>query len=232
MTIRAILVLILSLAFAASPLLVPGFGGFETSQFPVPLEDPPVQPAGYAFGIWGVIYLWLIAMGGYGAWMRRADAAWDATRPPLIVSLAVGAVWLPVAQASAVWATVLIWAMLGGALVALARAPDRDAWWLRAPLGLYAGWLTAASAVSLGLLAPGWGVPPFGPVGWAYLAPGVGLVVGAATLLRRASLTYGLAIAWALVAVTVRNGASPLGAFAALAALGILALTLARLRRR
>ena len=125
MTIRAILVLILSLAFAASPLLVPGFGGFETSQFPVPLEDPPVQPAGYAFGIWGVIYLWLIAMGGYGAWMRRADAAWDATRPPLIVSLAVGAVWLPVAQASAVWATVLIWAMLGGALVALARAPER-----------------------------------------------------------------------------------------------------------
>ena len=34
--------------------LVPGFGGFDANQFPVPQVNPSVQPAGYAFSIWGL----------------------------------------------------------------------------------------------------------------------------------------------------------------------------------
>ena len=54
--LKSILVALAALAFAASPLLVPGFGGFDPNRFPVPQENPPVQPAGYAFAIWGLIY--------------------------------------------------------------------------------------------------------------------------------------------------------------------------------
>ena len=54
------------LFFAASPFLSEGFNGFAPDQFPVPQDDPPVQPAGYAFSIWGVIYLWLIVGTGFG----------------------------------------------------------------------------------------------------------------------------------------------------------------------
>ncbi|MEM7490315.1 MAG: hypothetical protein AAF390_14435 [Pseudomonadota bacterium] len=225
MSIRAVLVLLATLAFAISPAFTPGFGGFEPSQFPVPQDDPPVQPAGYAFSIWGIIYLWLLASAAFGLWKRRQDPAWDATRVPLLVSLAVGAIWLSVAVASPIWATVLIWVMLFGALGALLRTPADDPWLLRAPIGLYAGWLTAASAVSLGLLAPGWGVPPFGAEGWAIAALSVGLAIGIAILRARASLLYGVAIVWALVAVTVRNGFDLVGLFAAAAALVVLAVT-------
>ena len=42
------------LLFAVSPLFTQGFNGFEPDQFPVPQDDPPVQPAGYAFSIWGL----------------------------------------------------------------------------------------------------------------------------------------------------------------------------------
>lgn len=228
--VRAVFVLLLAVGFAVAPFLTPGFGGYDPSQFPVPLDDPPVQPAGYAFSIWGLIYLWLIVSGGYGLWRRRDDAGWDATRVPLIVSLALGMPWLAVALASPLAATALIWAMLGGALWALMRTPDRDVALLRAPVGLYAGWLTAASAVSLGLVLPGWGVPPFDPIGWAFVALSVGLVVAVVALRRRPSLAYGAAVAWALAAVTARHGLDPLGVFAALAALGILGLTVVRLR--
>ena len=231
MTLRAALVLLLAVAFAAAPFLVPGFGGYDPSQFPVPIEDPPVQPAGYAFSIWGPIYLWLIVSGAYGLLRRRDDPGWDATRVPLIFSLAVGVPWLSIALASPVWATASIWAMLAGALGALLRTPARDMWLLRAPLGLYAGWLTAASAVSLGLLAPGWGVPPFGPEGWAFVAIAIGLVVAVIALSSRPSLSYGVAVGWALAAVAVRNGAEPLGLFAAAAAPATVAFTLIQLRR-
>ena len=62
----AYLTLALSVLFALSPLLAPDFGGFDPDQFPVPQDDPPVQPAGYGFAIWGVIYVWLILSAGFG----------------------------------------------------------------------------------------------------------------------------------------------------------------------
>ncbi|MEM8851082.1 MAG: hypothetical protein AAGE03_13740 [Pseudomonadota bacterium] len=229
MTLRALLVLAVTLAFAISPVFTPGFGGFRPDQFPVPLDNPPVQPAGYAFSIWGVIYLWLTVSAAFGLWQRRDDPDWDATRLPLLVSLAVGAIWLAVAVNSAIWATILIWVMLAGALVALIRTPRQDLWLLRAPIGLYAGWLTAASSVSLGLIAPGWGVPPLGAQGWAIVALSIGLALGIAILRVRASLLYGIAIVWALVAVTVRNGVDLVGLFALVAAVVVAGATLRQL---
>ena len=70
MPLRALLVLIATLAFAVSPVFVPGFGGYEPAQFPNPIEAPVVQPAGYAFSIWGVIYLWLLVSASFGLWKR------------------------------------------------------------------------------------------------------------------------------------------------------------------
>ncbi|MEM9794864.1 MAG: hypothetical protein AAF919_00130 [Pseudomonadota bacterium] len=228
MVFRALLVLIAAVAFAGSPFLVPDFGGYDPSQFPVPQTNPPVQPAGYAFGIWGVIYLWLVAMAGFGLAARRQHPDWDRSRWPLIASLGVGSIWLSVAVVSPLWATVLIWTMLGTAIAALLRTPATDRWWLQEAVGLYAGWLTAASAVSIGLAASGWGIPPFAPEGWAIAALSLGLVIAVAVLTWRPVLSYGAAIVWALIAVAVRNGTDTVGIFALVAAAIIVAVTLGR----
>ena len=202
---KAALVATAALAFAAAPLAVP-FDGFEPGLYPVPQDDPPVQPAGYAFGIWGPIYLWLLAHALFGL-VRRSDApAWDATRWPMAGSLVVGAAWLPVAQFSPVWATVMIWAMLLAALLALVRTPEaQDRWLLRAPVSLYAGWLTAASWVALGLLGAGYGIGP-GQTGWAWIAL-IGALATALAVTRvvPAAPFYAAAVVWALIAVAVAN---------------------------
>lgn len=224
---KAILVAVAALAFAVSPFFVP-FDGFDPNKYPIPQDNPPVQPAGYAFSIWGLIYLWLLGHGAFGLLKRDTDEAWDRTRWPLFISLAVGASWLSVAETSPVMATVLIWVMLISALMALFRSAGPDRWLLQAPLAIYAGWLTAASFVSIGLLGAGYGVG-FGAVGWAWIALLAALAFAATvqTRLNRAP-EYGLTLIWALIAVAVANWPDEIGiavlAIAGAIGIGVLAL--------
>lgn len=208
MRAKASLLFAAALAFALSPFLVPGFGGFDPTLYPNPQIDPPVQPAGYAFAIWGPIYLWLLAATGFGVLRRHDDRDWDRHRMPLLVSLVIGAIWLPVALVSPIWATVLIFAMLVSAAIALARAPVADRWLGKAPIAFYAGWLTAASFASLGLTGAGYEIA-FGEVTWAQIC----IVLAFATALvvhwmRQDEPVYFLSVIWALIAIAVRNGST------------------------
>jgi hypothetical protein len=221
--IWSILVLLAAVAFAASPLISQGFNGFPPDRFPIPQINPPVQPAGYAFSIWLVIYVWLIASSGFGLIRRIEDPDWTEMRPWLFTSMAVGATWIPLANLSPILATVLILIMLGTALMALFKTGDTDRWWQQAPVAVYAGWLTAASAVSIGLLLGGYGWLPETPA--ALLALSIGLAGAVATqyFLHRAP-SYGITIIWALIGIIVGNS-DPLNvAFTALAAAGILVI--------
>jgi hypothetical protein len=168
--LKAVLLLVAAVAFAVVPFFTDPFTGFGPDRFPVPVDDPPIQPAGWAFAIWGVIYLWLLASAGFGLFKRDIDPGWDATRWPLIVSLAIGASWIPVALTAPVMSTILIWVMLIGALLALRAAPAHDRAWLALPIGLYAGWLTAASCVALATVAAGYGLGSVSTLSWVGVA--------------------------------------------------------------
>ena len=231
---KAVLVLVAALAFAMSPFWAGGFGGFDPDRFPVQQINPPVTPAGYAFSIWGLIYSWLILSAGYGLLRRAEDAGWDRVRWPLLVSLAVGASWIPVAQQSPLGALVLIWVMLVAALAAMFAAPRSDRWWLAVPLSIYAGWLSAASFVSVALNAAGFGIGP-GSLGWAWIAVAALVPFAAWVQMRRPWMAgYGLTLAWALAAVAVRNAGSEtaLAAVAGICAAGFAALPLLLARRQ
>ena len=223
MKFLAHITLLAALAFALSPLLSTGFNGFEPVQFPIPQDNPPVQPAGYAFSIWGLIYLWLIAAAGLGLWRHAQSPGWQAMRPALIASLGAGAFWLPLAQVSVLWATVLIFFMLATALSALLRAGAEDRLWLREPIGLYAGWLTAAASVSIGLLLAGFGFT--GATIAALIALALALVIALTiTALRPDTPAYPAGVIWALTGVILAN-LSPLNLpVLGLAALGAIVL--------
>lgn len=220
--IRPLVVLLLAIAFGASPIFTSGFRGYDPAQFPVP-GRPSILPATYAFSIWLAIYLWLVAHAAFGLWKRRRDPSWDAVRLPLIVSLAIGTTWLAVAVQSPVWASVLIAVMLGFALMAVFRAtaqPDR--WLLLAPLAVYAGWLTAATGVSVGVLLTGFGWLPDTIAAVLML-----LAVLTGTLFVQQRLArapeYGATVIWALIAVIVANGTGN-PAVSLLALIGIAAM--------
>ncbi|MFB9150257.1 hypothetical protein [Roseovarius ramblicola] len=226
----AILTFVAAVAFAASPFVSSGFNGFAPEQFPVPQDAPPVQPAGYAFSIWGVIYLWLIAGTGFGLLMRADAPGWRAGRAPLFLSLAVGSSWIAVAQISVIAATVQIWIMLVAALVALVRSGRSDRWLQAEPVGLYAGWLTGAASVSVGLILAGYGLVSETVAAFAGLLLAL-VIASAVQRVRPDSLAYPAAVIWALAGVIAANLAPLNVGVIGLAGAGIVYLAAMMLRR-
>lgn len=218
----AVLTFLTCVAFVISPIWVPDFGGFDADQFPFPQIEAPVQPEGYAFAIWGVIYFWLLVSATFGLWKRSDSPSWTSMRPALIVSLAIGAAWLPVATLSPIWATILIWMMLIPAIIALFCSPVGDQAWASLPIGLYAGWLSAASFAAIGLVMAGYGWTSQTTAAWlcVTLASALGFVVQ--WRLGRTP-TYGIAVIWALVAIVVQNGFA-LDSVAVVAIIGSIAM--------
>lgn len=229
MRLKAFLALLAALAFAIAPFFATSFRGYDQGAFPVPVIDPPIQPAGWAFSIWGLIYLVLLAHAAVGLRRHAENPQWDAARWPLILSLALGTAWLEVAQRAPVPATLQIWGMWAAAVVALSRASATSGELLRqAPLALYAGWLTAAAGVASGvvLIGQGWLVPL--PATLAMLVLIAALALGVMARLRP-SPAYGAAVIWALVGIIVANiGAG--WAVVGLAALAAVALAAAMIR--
>lgn len=225
----AALLVLVTIAFAISPAFTPNFGGYDPDQFPLRVERPAILPAGYAFSIWGPIYLWLALHALFGLWKRPDDPVWSEVRLPLIGSVAVGAVWLAVAVRSPVMASLLIALMLALALAALVRAPKRpDRWLLLAPVAVYAGWLTAATGVSVGVLMTGYGWLDNTAAAVVMLCA---VLLVAATVQRQIGRApeYAATVNWALAAVIVANAEANL-VVTLVAAAGILVMTWAAWR--
>ncbi len=205
MNIKPWLVLLAAIAFFIAPFVSPPFTGYDPDMFPVVIDRPYIQPAGYAFSIWGLIYTWLAVHAVFGVIKRRDDLAWDVTRLPLAGSALLGAVWLAIAGVAPGAATAVIWVMLGLAVLALLRAdPARDRWLLVAPIAIYAGWLSAAAAVSLGVILAGFGW--LSNTGSAIVMLALVLAMAVTIQLRkRGVLEYGATVIWALAGVIAVN---------------------------
>lgn len=227
MTLRAIFLILVTLIFAVAPFITPPFTGYDPGDFPVQIVRPAIQPAGYAFAIWSVIYVWLILHAAYGYWKRAHSVDWDLVRLPLIASLAMGTVWLAIAGAYPVLATVGILFMVITALVAFFQADEfYDRWMLSAPMAIYAGWLSAASAVSVGVLLAGYGVLTDTESALVMIV----IVFGVAVLvqwLRPYMPLYGVTVVWALIGVIAANAETNVvvALLAAAAASGMAAVT-------
>ena len=218
--IPAALVLVLALAFMAAPAFTPPFTGYAPGQLPVPIDRFFIQPAGYAFAIWGPIYLWLIGHAGFGLWQRPTQGAWARVRPALAGALALGTIWLAIATHWPLAATATIAAMAALAILAFVQAdPAQDKWWLSAPLAMFAGWLTAATLASAGIILVGYGLMSNTAASLALLALATALGLAIQKAKPRMPL-YGATVTWALVAIAVanRSGEPTLAAAAATAA--------------
>ncbi len=220
---RTYLTLLATAAFVLAPTVTPPFSGYDPGIFPVQIARPSIQPAGYAFGIWGVIYGWLALSALFGLW-RRDNAMWNRTRLPLLGALVLGTAWLAIANGFPITATLAIIAMAAFSLTAfLIASPTEDRWGLQAPLSMFAGWLTAASMVSLGVVLAGYGW--LSDTATALVMLTVVVLVALTVQSRRPTMPlYGAAVIWASVGVAVVNWqANPTVAYAATAGAILLA---------
>jgi len=214
------LTLLATLAFVLAPQVTPNFTGYDPAIFPVIVERPSIQPAGYAFAIWGVIFTWLLASTAWG--LLRPMAAWNAPRWPYIASVLMGAAWLAIAPHAPITATILIATMAACTFAAfLNSSPSESRWWVQAPIGLYAGWLTAATGVSLGVVLAGHGILSDTTSALTMLT----LILLTAIMLqtRRPTMpSYSTAVIWAALGIAQVNWQpNPTIAYAALAGAAI-----------
>jgi hypothetical protein len=196
-----LLAFFLAVAFAASPIFSSGFGGFSQQDFPVAGEWY-AQPVGWAFSIWGLIYVALIIGTGVGIY-RNETVSWCAASIALCISLAFGVPWVEMATRAPVIATFMMVPIWAGAVGALFRAGPQM--WQRIPLGLYAGWLTAAMCVAFSVTATGYGW--MSPMASAVVALSVAIML-ALTIIRQlpsVDWAYRLIVVWALVGIIAAN---------------------------
>jgi hypothetical protein len=224
-----------------------GIGGAYASGGPLATL---VQPAGYAFSIWGLLYAALLA---YVIWQALPDNAGSelARRTgwwTLLVWVFLGA-WGALASAApepdtvAVQATLLLFMLaLLRALALALRAVTAHAepltaaqqWCVAVPLSALTAWITIASllnaAVVLTLLGASWlsyDAPNAAPA--AVLVAALGVLGCVLAFTSRANPTFGAVFVWALVGIVVANARPGYEAVAALAALSAVAVLLATL---
>lgn len=218
--------------FAVIVPVVQNLGGFGLSQAEFAADgNQTLQVAGYAFSIWGLIYLGLLAYAGRQALPQTGESllinrmGW----PSAVAFFGIG-LWIVVAALNLKAASVMvIFASLLALLIPLlanARAiratgaTERDRWFLIWPLAALAGWLTIAAPLNLITVATAFDALPavLSPTGWAILAVVVVVLAGAAATGALRTLAYPLPIAWGLVgAFVAEQERNPTLGFTALA---------------
>ncbi len=178
------------------------------------------EPLGYAFAIWGIIYLGCFA---YGVWQylpaQRSHPGLEKLRPLTMSAFLSLIVWTLVAQfLPAPW-TMLVMLWTGVAMILVYRhisqyydtyvlgsAMRAWYWTVVVPLSILTGWITAAFFANVSVLRPylnAWGVDDL-LLSWVLL---VGVAVSSLHIIHtfRKSISYVMTILWALVAIVLAN---------------------------
>jgi hypothetical protein len=200
-------------------------------------SDATLKVAGYAFAIWGLIYLGLLVYAVRQVLPQTGESllihrfGW-----PSAAAMAGIGLWIVAAAMDAELATILL---IFGSLVvllvpmllnagAIRALPvrDHDRWSVVWPLALLAGWLTVAAPLNLITVATGNGAlpPVLSPTVWAMTAIAVVAVVALTVTQRIRTVAYAIPVAWgflgAFVAEEARNPA--LAYFALVASIAVL----------
>ena len=186
--------------------------GAVSAQYPTLLT-----PAGYAFSIWGAIFL---ALTIYAVWQllpaQRAHPLPDAVAVPLTVANGATAAWVVLFAYELIGLSVLTMLVILVALVLTYGRARRQVLagqaptWVSIPFALYIGWISVASVINitLGLSEAGW--RPALNVGVLLAFGLLAIIVALGLVISRAfrEIVFPLVLTWALVAIWVAQRAT------------------------
>ncbi len=169
-------------------------------------------PAGYAFSIWGLIYLLLGIYVIYQFWHKDDELTTKVNRI-FIINALLNASWIFSWHYDLIWLSVII---MGGLLITLIKIADifrnrtltpKETWLVRLPFSMYFGWITVATIANITVLLVylqwnGFGLPEFF---WTALVLLVGALIGSWQMLRDRFAPYGLVLIWAYSAILVNH---------------------------
>ena len=180
------------------------------------LQGVQITPANYAFAIWGLIYLGLIAYGIYqlrpsergNPTIRRVDSL-------LIIACIAQIACIYLFTFRLFWLSVV--AMLAillpliGAYLQLQAGSERVSqkrkWMAHVPFSVYLGWISVATIVNIASALyisdwDGWGISA---EGWTAIMLIVGAVIAAMVAIQQADIAFTLVFIWAYIAIAIRQ---------------------------
>jgi hypothetical protein len=209
------------------------------------LQGVQITPANYAFAIWGLIYLGLIAYGLYqlrpsergNPTIRRVDSL-------LIIACIAQMAWVLLFTLRLFWLSVV--AMLAillpliGAYLQLGTGKERvsreRSWIVHVPFSIYLAWISVATIVNIAsaLYISGWDGWGISAEGWTAIMLIVGAMIAAMVTIQRADIAFTLVFIWAYVAIAIRQLDDPSIWITAVVAVIVLAVLLVfgRMRRK
>jgi hypothetical protein len=172
-----------------------------------------LRVAGFAFAIWGLLYLGMIIYALYQALpVARGSEMLAIYAWPSIVAISGCGLWILMAAYNQIWMTVVVISVSAAALIfALVRSQGagllRDRLLIALPLNLLAGWLTIASIVNLvTVLTIERIITTDIAMVSGLVAVGGAALVAATVALSGRSAFYLLPIIWGLYGVRVAEG--------------------------
>lgn len=179
------------------------------------LPGVQITPANYAFAIWGLIYLGLIAYGIYQLLpaQRHAPIIHRVDRLLIIACLAQIA-WVYLFTLQLFWLSVI--AMLAillpliGAYLQLGigkRVSREFKWLVHVPFSIYLGWISVATIVNIAsaLYISGWDGWGISAVGWTVIMLLIGAAIASIVAIQRVDIAFTLVFIWAYIAIAVRH---------------------------
>lgn len=175
---------------------------------------------GYAFSIWGLIFLADVALAHYQLpKTRRLPDEFVGIRPFIVAGFFLTAIWMPIFSLGVFWLALLVIWLATAALVAAAIGAHRAAAADRGhrigivwPLCLHAGWLSLAAFLNTAQVVVAYGLlPTDAQLPWS-LALFAGLAAWLLTANRklRGRAPYALAAIWGLIGVAIAQSSNPL----------------------
>jgi benzodiazapine receptor len=174
------------------------------------------RPAGYAFSIWGIIYLTWIAFCVYELLPGQiANRSHESLSKPVIVSSLLSIGWIVSFTGDNIGLSMLlIAAMLVVAILQFRNAnrvvtgSSSNKWLVLLPFSLYAGWLSVATIANAFIWVNfmGWAGTAAVEQYWGIALVVVAGIAGTAIALQYRNPFFPLVIAWASLALWVEQG--------------------------
>lgn len=190
-----------------------------------------ITPAGYAFSIWGLIFLGLLAFAVYQALpMQRTNPRFQAVGWWVVLNAFCNAIWSPLFNTERIGLALVVilimlfslvmieqWLLARPQVPLLPTDPDVtlpefaaspiETWLARIPFSIYFGWLTVATILNVAvyLRATAFSLMGLSESTWATAILIVGLLVGAIVFNRFRSVAYILVFTWAYAAIAAEQ---------------------------
>jgi len=181
--------------------------------------DNLLTPAGYAFGIWGLIYIGLIVFVVYQVWdfiNKKTDTSFvSAIGWWFIVANLANAAWIIAFTSEQIGLSVLIMLLLFFSLLKIILNINMEKWdapvpiigFIWWPISLYFGWINVALMINISayLTYLGWDGAPLTAELWAIIVLLLASVIFISMIWTRNMREYANVGVWGIVAIAVKH---------------------------